>query len=334
MSCARVAVLAGGTSPEHDVSLETAKAILAHLPPDRYEGFCVEIGRDGRWAVAGADPTRPETAVARLRELGVEVVFPGLHGRYGEDGTVQGFLEVVGLPCVGSGVAASALALDKARCGEVLAAWRIPMPVSTEVRAADSATDRAEWVAPLGLPAVVKDPTGGSSLDLFVVHTEEERDAAIARLLDRPGGRALVEQYVPGRELTVPVLGNGSLGGPLRVLPAILIRPRRAAFFDYETKYDPEAVDEICPAPVEPEIVKFASSLARRAHAVLRCDGLTRTDFIVPEDGIPRFLEINTLPGLTPASLCPKAAVAAGMTFGDLLGELIELALQRSSSGP
>lgn len=334
MSRARVAVLAGGTSPEHDVSLETAKAVLAHLPPDRYEGIRVEIGLDGRWAVADAEPTRPEIAVARLRELDVAVVFPGLHGRYGEDGTVQGFLEVLGLPYVGSRVAASALALDKARTREVLAAWALPMPNGAEIRAATFPVERRQRLDALGLPAVVKDPTGGSSLDLFVVRTEAERDTALDRLLSRPGGRALVETYLPGRELTVPVLGNGSLGTALRALPAILIRPRRAAFFDYATKYDPDAVDEICPAPVEPDVLDMASSLARQAHGVLGCDGLTRTDFIVGEDGIPRFLEINTLPGLTPASLCPKAARAAGMSFGDLLGELIDLALQRFSSGP
>jgi D-alanine-D-alanine ligase len=134
---------------------------------------------------------------------------------------------------------------------------------------------------------------------------------------------------IEGIEMTVPVLGNSSVGGEVRALPPILVRPLASDWFDTRTKYDPDAVEELVPAPVSEEIRGRVVGAAVTAHRVFRCDGLTRSDFIVPEDGVPRFLEINTLPGLTPASLCPKAAAAAGMSFGHLVAELVELAVQK-----
>jgi len=318
-----VAVLVGGTSPEREISLATGESVLLHFPCDRYEPRRVEILADGRWHRDRGDPVPPIAAGDVLG--GIDLVFPALHGRFGEDGTVQGFLETVGLPYVGSGVRASAIAMDKARTREVLGVRGFAMPAAVEVHAGAAVPDVA-------LPAVVKDPTGGSSLDLAVVRTREALERAATKLLDRPGGRALVEAYVPGEELTCAVLGNASVGGDLRAFPPVLIRPLRSEWFDYETKYDPDAVDEICPAPVSPEVSARVVSLATAAHRALRCDGITRTDFIVPEDGEPRFLEINTLPGLTAASISPKAARASGMEFTDLIATLLDLARAKADS--
>lgn len=320
----RVAVLAGGVSTERTISLETARAILAGLPADRYEAIPVEVTAAGGWAVAGGPPEFPESAAARLRSLGVDVVFPGLHGRFGEDGVVQGFLETIGFPCVGAGVAASALAMDKARTRDVAAAHGVPLAPAVEIRWDDSPENWRPRVAALGLPAVVKDPTGGSSIGVTIARSSAERDAATAALLDGVG-RALVEAHVAGLELTCAVLGNTARGGAVRALPPILIRPKRGAgWFDYETKYDPDAVDELCPAPVDPALSAAVADCAVRMHRAIGAAGITRSDFMAPEGGPPVFLEINTLPGLTPASLVPKAAAAAGLPFPELLAKLVE----------
>ena len=329
MSRRVVAVLGGGTSPERGISLMTAKSVRESLPPDEFDSCFVEIGPDGLWSVEGGPPVRAAAAASALHDAGVSVVFPGLHGRYGEDGTIQGFLEVAGFPYVGSGVAASALAMDKCRTREVLAAHGVPLPGGIEFSGESPEDAAAEAIRRLSLPAVVKHPTGGSSLEMKLVRDRSECLAALAEMLGSSGGRALVEEFVPGTELTCAVLGNASRGGGLEALPVVLIRPRRATWFDFATKYDPDAVDELCPAPVAAEVRARVADLSLLAHRVLRCDGLTRTDFIVPADGVPRFLELNTLPGLTPASISPKAAAAAGITFPELLRRLVRMALAK-----
>ena len=315
-------MLLGGTSPERAISLATGESVLAHFPVDRYTPRRIEILADGRWRPEDSDPVSPLSAGEIL--TGVDVAFPALHGRFGEDGTVQGFLDTVGIPYVGSGVAASALAMDKTRTREVLAAHGFAMPAAREVRTGDP-------TFPHRLPAVVKDPTGGSSLDLAVVRSEEEFRRAVDALLAPIGGRALIEEYVIGEELTCAVIGNASVGDELRAFPPVLIRPLASEWFDYETKYDPDAVDEICPAPIDPACNERVADLAIRAHRLLGCDGITRTDFIVPADGEPKFLEINTLPGLTAASISPKAARAAGMEFTDLIATLLDLAVEKAA---
>ncbi|MEN8148766.1 MAG: D-alanine--D-alanine ligase [Planctomycetota bacterium] len=316
-----VAVILGGTSPERDISLATGESVLEHFPRDRYEPRRVEIRADGSWEVEGRDPAGPAAAGEWLR--GIDLVFPALHGRGGEDGVLQGFLETLGVPYVGSGVSASAIAMDKARTREVLSAQGFLLPAALELRGRDA-------IPQVDLPIVVKDPTGGSSLDLAVVKDREALLAVVERLLDRPGGRVLIEEYVAGVELTCAVIGNASVGGDLRAFPPVLIRPKSAEWFDYETKYDPDAVDEICPAPVADEVSERVTTLALTAHRTLGCDGITRTDFIVPDDGEPRFLEINTLPGLTAASISPKAAAAAGIGFTELIAMLLDGAREKA----
>ncbi len=323
-----MAVLGGGPSSEREISLKTAREVFDHLPRAEFEAHFVEVLPDCRFSFDDGPPLGAGAALIELKRLGTEVVFPGLHGRWGEDGVVQGFLEVAGLPCVGSGVAASALAMDKSRTRDVLLANGFPMPRAVEVRDIEAA--RAA-LPDFGLPVVLKDPVGGSSLGMFIARTSDEAEAGIRSLLTAPGDRILMEEHVPGLELTCAVIGNASVGGELTAWPPVLIRPTRSDWFDFKTKYDPDAVEEICPAPVPAEILEVVSERSLQAHRLLRCDGLTRTDFIWPEGGEPLFLEINTLPGLTQASICPKAAAAASVSFSELLARLVTMSLDRAA---
>jgi D-alanine-D-alanine ligase len=323
-----VAVLGGGLSPERSISLRTAREVRSHLPAGEFEAIFVEVLPDRRFAVEGGAAVSAGRALLEFERRGVQVVFPGLHGRFGEDGVVQGFLEVAGLPFVGSGVAASALAMDKGRTRDVLSRAGLPMPRAMEIEGTDGPGAMKRVLAAFGLPVVVKDPTGGSSLDLYIPRTETDLLAALHGLLRRPGSRVLVEEYVPGREITCAVLGNASIGAELEAWPPVLIRPLKSDWFDYKTKYDASAVQEICPAPVEPGALATVMERSKAAHRALRCDGLTRTDFILSGGGDPLFLEINTLPGLTAESICPKAATAAGVSFPELLARLVNMALE------
>jgi D-alanine-D-alanine ligase len=328
----RVAVLAGGPSSERDISLQTGAAVMEHVPRDRIEPMWVEILADGRWAVEEAAPAPAWEALREFAERGVRVVFPALHGPFGEDGTVQGFLETAGLAYVGSGVGASAIAMDKTRAREVAAAHGVPLPNAVEIGGVTVSEALERVLERLAPPVVVKAPVGGSSLEVTIAPDREALAAALDQHLAAPGGRALVEERIPGPEITCAVLGNASVGEEPVALPPILIRPRGSDWFDYATKYDPDGVDEICPAPVPGELVEEIDGLARRVHRAIRADGLTRADFIVPEGGPPRFLEINTLPGLTEVSLCPKAARVAGIEFPELLHRLVTMALSRDAA--
>ena len=328
-----VAVLGGGLSKERGISLKTANEVKSHLPADEFEAFSVEVTADGRFRIENGEPLSAGAALVELAKRDTGVVFPGLHGRWGEDGIVQGFLQAAGFPYVGSGVAASALAMDKARARDVLSLAGIQMADALEIEGLDGSGAAEEVLGAFDLPVVVKDPTGGSSLDLYVTRTEAELTDALERLLDAPGARVLVEKFIPGQELTCAVLGNASIGGELEAWPPVLIRPTASDWFDFKTKYDADAVEEICPAPIDPQALALVTEWALTAHRTLRCDGLTRTDFILPDDGVPRFLEINTLPGLTTESICPKAATAVGVSFPELLRRLVNMALDLAAAG-
>ncbi len=332
MSRVVVAVLGGGLSPERDISLRTASEVRAHLPPDEFDAFFVEVLKDGAFRIAEDEPVSAGAALLELSRRGTAVVFPGLHGQWGEDGVVQGFLQAAGLPFVGSGVAASALAMDKARARDVLSHTGIQMPAALEIEGLDAPGATVKVLEAFDLPVVVKDPTGGSSLNLFIARSRAELTSALSSLLGAPGSRVLVEEYIPGLELTCAVLGNAGIGGELLAWPPVLIRPINSDWFDFRTKYDATAVEEICPAPVAPGALAMVAECAILAHRTLRCDGLTRTDFILADDGVPRFLEINTLPGLTSESICPKAAMAAGVSFPELLTRLVNMALERAAA--
>jgi D-alanine-D-alanine ligase len=258
----------------------------------------------------------------------IDVAFVAIHGAWGEDGTIQGLLELLGIPYVGSGVLASALAMDKVMAKVVLEAAGIDVPRGFAVDAATHARDDAavgRATAAIGYPVVVKPVRQGSSFGITIVSKPGGLRAAIADAL-RYDDRAIVEERLRGTELTVGVLGREP---DLLALPVIEIVPKRE-FFDYRAKYDPELSDEICPARIDDALAQRSQDLALRAHRALGCRDLSRTDMIAADDGRLTVLEVNTIPGMTANSLVPKAARAAGISFAELCDRLVRLALERA----
>lgn len=330
MRSERVAVLMGGPSSEHDVSLASGAQILRVLD-GRWPTLRVEIQRDGAWRIGQGERARSLSTVgAALDALkdGADVVFIGLHGVFGEDGTVQALLETLGLPYVGSGIGASALAMDKARAKAIYRAHGLPTPRSLHLAPGEPGADAD--IAAMH-PCVVKPSASGSS---FGVSFPADGAAAVAAVRDHlsRGLEVVVEEVIRGRELTCGVLDHPD--GP-RPLPVTAIVPSAEhAFFDYVAKYTPGATDEITPAPIPDALRDEVQRLAVAAHRALGCRDLSRTDVMVSQDGSPLLLETNTLPGFTETSLLPQAAIAAGMSFGGLVDHLLERALGRATAGP
>ncbi len=347
-----VVVLVGGRSAEHEVSLASGHSVLQHLDPDRWRAWPVLIGRDGRWhlpdldapmavrefPLSVADSGRmPAAGLAHLLEaLGSFVVFPALHGVDGEDGRLQGMLELHGLPFVGSGCAASAVGMDKVRTRECLAAHGVPLPHGVHgtmpgVDPRSAAAEAARVVAEVGLPCFLKVDLSGSS---FGVRRIDDEAAARSFFLEESGiGRYVAESRVLGTEISVPVLERPT-DGQLEALTPVGIHPaEEQGFFSTAAKYQPGLCDEVVPPRGLPgEVLEVARRLALRCHAALGCRGVSRTDMIVTTDG-PVVLEVNTLPGLTPASLLPKSAAHVGIDFPRLLDRLLDAALRRSGTG-
>ena len=259
----------------------------------------------------------------------LDVCFVAIHGQWGEDGTIQGMLELLGIPYVGSGVLASALAMDKVMAKTVLAASGIEVPAGIAVSRTGWSEERQSSLAKandLGLPVVVKPVRQGSSVGVVMVDTARDLPAAIDSGFELDD-RVMVEQRLFGTELTVGVIGNGAAR---RALPVIEIATK-AKFFDYRAKYDPALTDEICPARISDELAARVQAVAIAAHEALGCRDLSRTDMIATDDGRIVVLEVNTIPGMTANSLLPKAARVAGIDFGELCSLLIEAALARGT---
>ncbi len=300
-----VLVLAGGPSSEREVSLRTGAQVAKALPKDKYrtELFIFKTG-------------------AERIPKGFDVAFIGMHGRFGEDGTVQALLEATGLPYTGSGVLASALAMDKAKASALAAAQGIRTPKRIVFTKLPTAKERTA----IKIPCVVKPNASGSSIGVAVVHRKKDLGPALRRAF-REDRTVLVEEYIRGTELTCGVMGNTGRT-PLAVLPPIEIVPARD-FFDYRAKYADARTKEICPARVNAAVRQRVARDAVRAHAALGCDGLTRADFILDRRGRLYFLEINTIPGLTETSLLPRIVDRIGMTFPGFLDRQIALALEK-----
>ena len=258
--------------------------------------------------------------LAALAQDRPDVVFIALHGPGGEDGTVQGMLEVLGIPYTGSGVLASALAMDKAMAKRVLSSVGVRMPQDVTVRRGDG--EAAARASRLALPVIVKPNRQGSTIGMGIVRDPSELDAALAAAF-RHDDTALVEQFITGTEITVPVLGNDLL----EVLPIVEIVPA-GGFYDYQAKYTPGATDEIVPARIPAAVADEARNIALLCHRTLGCRGMSRADMIVTDAGEVYTLEVNTIPGMTPTSLLPRSAQAADIPFPRLLDRLIDLALE------
>jgi D-alanine-D-alanine ligase len=333
----RVALLAGGRSSEHDISLASARSVLEALDPARYEVVGVAIGRDGRWAlhsgddhVLGPDPVTEvspaETLPVRaeggtLAALGaVDVVMPILHGPFGEDGTVQGLLELADVPYVGAGVAASALAMDKDLFKKVMRDSGIPVARHHTIRLGEPVEN------PIGYPAFVKPARLGSSVGISKVHDEHELAAAVA-LARRHDEKVLVEELLTGMEVECGVLGN-------RVPPPIASLPGRIdtlehEWYDYASKYDEGGMELVVPPDLPQGTIELVQRRSVDAFVASECEGMARVDFFVREDGEVIVNELNTIPGFTATSVYAKLFAASGIEYEELLDRLIALALER-----
>jgi D-alanine-D-alanine ligase len=341
----RVAVLAGGRSSEHEISLASARSVVAALDPERYDVVQIAIDRDGRWALEpghvpkgldqGSDPrptlegARPiETLPVRaggetLATVGaVDVVLPVLHGPFGEDGTVQGLLELAGVPYVGAGVAASALAMDKDLFKKVMRDSGIPVASHHAIRLGDPLEN------PFGYPVFVKPARLGSSIGISKVHGEYELEAAV-ELAFRHDEKVLVEEFVAGVEVEVGVLGN-RVPPPVASLPG-QIDTREHEWYDYASKYDEGGMELLVPPPGLPqETIELLQRRAIESFVACECEGLARVDFFVREsDGEVVLNELNTMPGFTATSVWARLFEASGVSYAEALDRLVELALER-----
>ncbi len=304
-----IALVAGGVSGERAVSLSGAASVEKALDSEKF-------------MVRRYDPA---TDLAKLAGDAPEIDFAFilLHGLFGEDGTMQGFLDLLGVPYQGSGVLGSAIAMDKQLAKELYALSGLPVADSTLLTSRDK-IDAVALVQRFGLPVVVKPVHEGSSLGLSLAQTEQELLAGIERAL-RHDSHVMVEKYIKGRELTVGVLGNNEL----EALPVIEIVPdKKFSFFDYDAKYLPGATEEICPAPIADAITSLAQQHALAAHKALRLRGYSRTDMILAADNSLYLLETNTIPGMTATSLMPQAAAVHGLAFPQFLERLIALGME------
>jgi D-alanine-D-alanine ligase len=326
----RVAVVAGGRSSEHEISVASARSVIEALGPDRYEVETIEIGRDGRWALnAGMKEldrpvaeTLPVPTGSPPETLGrVDVVLPILHGPFGEDGTVQGLLELAGVPYVGAGVTASALCMDKDLFKSVCRDKGIPVTRSVTVRNGDRPEN------PFGYPVFVKPARLGSSVGITKVEQEDHLDDAVA-LARRHDDKVLVEEFVEGVEVECGVLGNRE---PIASLPGEIVAHGFGGvdWYDYSAKYDEGGMDLIIP----PRISEAASERVQRvsvdAFIASDCEGMARVDCFVTGDGEVLVNELNTIPGFTATSVYAKLFEASGIPYPELLDRLIDLALER-----
>lgn len=301
----KIAVLLGGTSAEREVSLNSGTAVLNALRKQGYD----------------AHPIDPKTfPVATLKEQGFDRVFNILHGRGGEDGTMQGLLEQIGIPYTGCGVMASALTMDKMRTKMLWKAFGLPVAEMEIVTVENRATLNPEVVVKkLGLPLMVKPSLEGSSVGLTKVKTMEELESAVdfALRFDRT---VLIEEWLAGDEFTVPVLDN-------EVLPSIKIVPE-GEFYDYDAKYISDNTQYFCPAGLSDEREQELRHLVKKAYDVVGCRGWSRIDVMADAEGKFRLVEVNTNPGMTSHSLFPKSAATVGYSFEQLVEKILELSAE------
>ena len=325
----RVAVLLGGRSSEHDVSLASARSVIDALDPERYETIAVEIGRDGRWKLGTGDvgartpaETLPMPAARVPATLGeVDVVFPVLHGPFGEDGTVQGLLELAGVPYVGAGVLGSALAMDKDVFKAVMRDRGVPVTRNITLRLGEAPEN------PFGYPAFVKPARLGSSVGISKVRDDGELAAAVALAFEHDE-KVLVEEFVDGVEVECSVLGNER---PEASLPGEIVSHgfSGADWYDYSAKYEDGGMDLVIPPRLDEETVGRVQELAVRAFVAGECEGMARVDFFVRPSGEVLVNELNTIPGFTATSVYAKLFEASGVPYPELVDRLVQLALER-----
>ena len=343
MKRVRIAIVTGGRSSEHDIALASAQSVEAALHGDRYDLVRIEIDRDGRWALTppsnnvlqggsrrelpspngrGAAETLPIRADAGVPATlaDVDVVLPILHGPFGEDGTIQGLLELAGVPYVGAGVAGSAVCMDKDLFKKVCRDSGIPVAEHVALRDGDEIRN------PFGYPVFVKPARLGSSVGISKVRSEDELEPAV-ELARRHDDKVLVEEFVPGMEIEVGVLGNRR---PIASLPGQVVAHLND-WYDWASKYDEGGSELLVPPPgLSEEQIERAQQLAVAAFTATECEGMARADFFVREsDGEIVVNELNTIPGFTATSFYARLFDASGIPYPELIDRLIELALER-----
>jgi D-alanine-D-alanine ligase len=331
MAKIRVAVVMGGRSSEHDVSLDSARSVLDALDPARFDTVTVEIRRDGRWELGSGSRGELErdgrsavetlpVPTSRVPEslAGVDVVFPVLHGPFGEDGTVQGLLELANVPYVGAGVTASALCMDKDLFKAVLRDKGIPVTKSVTLLQGFDGLEN-----PFGFPVFVKPARLGSSVGITKARSEDELRAGIDLAFEHDE-KVLVEEFVRGVEVECSVLGNQE---PIASIPGEIVA--NADWYDYSAKYDEGGMDLVIPPRVSQEAIERVQELSVAAFRVTDCEGMARADCFVREDGEVLVNELNTIPGFTATSVYAKLFAASGIPYEELLERLVQLALER-----
>lgn len=353
----RVAVIFGGRSGEHEVSLMSAQGIMRAIDKEKYEVVPIGITKEGRW-IAGGDPlqalqsgmgegeSKPAALLGDPSQRGmilleeherglqahrlteVDVVFPILHGPYGEDGTVQGLLELANLPYVGAGVLGSAVGMDKAAFKDVMLAHGLPITEHLLIKRneweadPEGVLDRSE--AALDYPVFTKPANLGSSVGISKAHNRPELESALdeAARYDR---RLLIEKAVDAREIEVSMLGNDD---PIASVPGEIVPCNE--FYDYEAKYIAEDSELLIPAPLSEELTRHIQEMAVQAYQAIDCAGMARADFLLERNTHKIYVnELNTLPGFTPISMYPKLWEASGISYSELIDRLIELGLER-----
>jgi D-alanine-D-alanine ligase len=299
-------VLRGGRSSEHEISLESARSVIEGLDPERYEVVPIDIPREGPWLLDAEEAAR------------LDVVFPVLHGPFGEDGSVQGLLELAGVAYVGAGVTASALAMDKDLFKAVMRDKGIPVARSVTLRAGETSP------GPLGFPCVVKPARLGSSVGISMVGSEDELPAAL-ELAFVHDEKVLVEELLVGVEVECSVLGNTD---PIASVPGEIV-PLASEWYDYEAKYAEGGMELVTPPRVSAESAVRVQELAVAAFVASDCEGMARVDCFVRPDGEVVVNELNTIPGFTATSVYAKLFEASGVSYPELLDRLVALALER-----
>jgi D-alanine-D-alanine ligase len=330
MARVRVAVIMGGRSSEHDISVASARSVVDALDPGRYDVHAVEIGQDGRWQL---DPVAEQARIGRGGEAlpvpadgssapfeGVDVVFPVLHGPFGEDGTVQGFLELADVAYVGAGVTASALCMDKDLFKAVMRDKGVPVVRSVTVFQRNR--DHAE--NPFGFPVVVKPARLGSSVGISIVKQPDDLAAAIDLALEHDE-KILLEEFVSGVEVECSVLGNEE---PVASIPGEIV-PLVSDWYDFAAKYEEGGMELVIPPRLDERTIARVQELAVAAFVASDCEGMARVDCFVRDDGEVLVNELNTIPGFTATSVYAKLFEASGIPYAQLLDRLVELALER-----
>lgn len=306
MSKRKIAVLAGGRSSEYEVSISSGTEVMENLDKNKYDAKLIIV----------ANEQGNIDFITELKQFKPDVVFIAMHGSYGEDGRLQGILDYMNIPYVGSGVLASALGMNKLKFKQLMSFFEVLMPKWSVIYTQEKLEQRC---AELGYPCVVKQISGGSSLGVYIVKANEELKVILEKENIKEG--LLVEEYIKGTEVSCGVLGNKDL----EALPVIEIMPKKE-FFDYEAKYETGKSEEIVPARIDEEVALKIQQISLEVYRILGCRDFARTDFIIRENNA-YLLEINTIPGLTPNSLLPKEAASIGINYSKLLDRLIEGAI-------